>query len=498
MAGLSLSEQTLTNFAAEILPTELDYGSKIGKGQYGTVYVGKCRGIQVAIKKLNEQNLDAETIEDFRKEVNILRSIRHPNLLLFMGACTAGGQLAIVTEYLPGDNLQNILKNANINLSLMVRLKIAKEAALGINWLHQSKPCIIHRDIKPANLLIDKNNHVRVCDFGFAAVKDRNKKIENPDGAPGSPIWMGPEVLRGDAVDEKSDVYSFGIVLWEILTRKAPFSHHTQLKTFMKAIVEKHERPPIPEGTLPSFRELIERCWTHNPHDRPSFAEILPALDNVMIETAIADPAGRQLWKRKEFFGHTEVDWAQFVGAFYAAIGQPPPDLTKDQKSNKHYVYLQAILDEKVLDITKEKKTEFVSMENFGKFLGWFGPLNKDILNRLADLCARPWFYGKISSSETATILNGKQKKTFLIRLSENVDGCFTISKVDEKLEIHHQRVFYNLNTGQFVIRLGDKDTSFKSLNDIVAVSELKLKYPPAEKNRFQTEANIAPLYVGQ
>ncbi len=52
---------------------------------------------------------------------------------------------------------------------------------------------------------------MKVCDFGFAAVKERGKKLENPDGAPGSPIWMGPEVLRGDPVDEKSDVYSFGI-----------------------------------------------------------------------------------------------------------------------------------------------------------------------------------------------------------------------------------------------------------------------------------------------
>jgi serine/threonine protein kinase len=178
-----------------------------------------------------------------------------------MGACTQGG-LAIVTEYLPGDNLQNVLKNPKINLSLTKRLMMAKEAAQGINWLHCMKPSILHRgmssacirlvtpffffffqlserhllpsDIKPANLLVDKNYHIRVCDFGFAAVKvrafrslagshlvfdhavdhaaqEKGRKIENPDGAPGSPIWMGPEVLQGLPVDEKSDVYSFGI-----------------------------------------------------------------------------------------------------------------------------------------------------------------------------------------------------------------------------------------------------------------------------------------------
>jgi serine/threonine-protein kinase CTR1 len=74
--------------------------------------------------------------------------------LLFLGACTAGGNLAIITELLPGDDLQKILKNPKLNLSLQQRLNFAKEAAMGINWLHCMKPCIVHRDIKPANLLV--------------------------------------------------------------------------------------------------------------------------------------------------------------------------------------------------------------------------------------------------------------------------------------------------------------------------------------------------------
>jgi len=482
LSGLSLSETTLASIPSEILPAELEYGARLGKGQYGTVFLGKCRGVQVAIKKLNDQNLDDETIEDFRKEVNILRSIRHPNLLLFMGACTAGGQLAIVTEFVPGDNLQNILKNDKIALSMLVRLKIAKECAVGINWLHQSKPCIIHRDIKPANMLITKDNHVKVCDFGFAAVKERGKKLENPDGAPGSPIWMGPEVLRGDPVDEKSDVYSFGIVLWEILTRKAPFAHHTQLKSFMKAIVEKHERPPLPENTPPAFRELIERCWTANPVDRPSMAEILPAIDNVIIETCISDPAGRQLW-RKSFADKSEVEFGSFAEAFYKNIGLSLP---ADTKADRKYVYLQSLLDEKVTDITKAGKTEVVGIESFGKFLSWFGPLNKDILAKVENFCTKPWFYGRVSGAETQQILNGKPKYTFLIRMSESQEGCFTISKMEKDKTINHQRVLYNLKDGTFSVSIGGKVVTAKSITDIVSNSELKLKHAPAERNKFQ------------
>jgi serine/threonine protein kinase len=303
---------------------------------------------------------------------------------------------------------------------------------------------------------------------------------------------MGPEVLRGDPVDEKSDVYSFGIVLWEILTRKAPFSHHTQLKTFMKAIVEKCERPLIPPETLPSFRELIEKCWAHNPTDRPSFAEILPALDNVLTEIAVADPQGRALWK-KHFSGLAEMEWDKFVAAFYSFLGLGAPIAT-----DKKYIWLQSLCVAQVSDITKEKSTEVVTLENFGKFCSWFGPLNKEVLDRLSGLCAFPWFYGKMSSAEVSSLLTGKPKATFLVRLSESSEGCFTISKVEKTAEVNHQRVLYNLKDGTYTIAIAGKQMPFKSLPEIVAFKDLKLKIAPAEKNKFQMmlEGNKEPVYL--
>ena len=203
--------------------------------------------------------------------------------------------------------------------------------------------------------------HVRVCDFGFAAVKEKNKKIENPDGAPGSPIWMGPEVLQGLPTDEKSDVYAFGIVLWELLTRKPPLAHHHDINTFKKAIVEKGERPPIPEGTLPSLKELMENCWHANPAKRPSFAEILKALDNVIVEAVLPDPLAVKLWK-SNFLGEDLVEWGKFVPAFYKAIGAAPPTPAAilAPRDDRKLLCLYILLADTIPDLTKEAKSVIV------------------------------------------------------------------------------------------------------------------------------------------
>jgi len=221
-------------------------------------------------------------------------------------------------------------------------------------------------------------------------------------------------------------------------------------------------------------------------------ADILPLLDNVIVECCISDAAGRGFWKRA-FPDKTEADWSVFVDAFFKAIGQPLP---ADPKNDRKYVYLQALLDEKVLDVTKAGKSGVVGIEAFGKFLAWFGPLNKDILVRVSDLCSKPWFYGKISSSESQTILNGKDKYTFLIRMSESQEGCFTISKVEKDKTISNQRVLYNPKDDTFTIAVLGKTLVCKSLPEIVSNSELKLKHSPAEKNNFAMLFEHQPLYV--
>jgi serine/threonine protein kinase len=95
--------------------------------------------------------------------------LRHPNALLFMGACTKPGNMCVVTEFLAGD-VEGLLKRRDAELSVYTRMRMLKEMSQGMNWLHESKPQIIHRDLKPANLLVDANGTVKVrtrvnCNF---------------------------------------------------------------------------------------------------------------------------------------------------------------------------------------------------------------------------------------------------------------------------------------------------------------------------------------------
>jgi serine/threonine protein kinase len=92
----------------------------------------------VAIKRLFKQDLDPETLADFKKEVEIMARLRHPNTLLFMGACTTPGNMSVVTEFLSGD-VEHVLKKKDVDLSLYTRMRMLKELAQGMNWLHESK-----------------------------------------------------------------------------------------------------------------------------------------------------------------------------------------------------------------------------------------------------------------------------------------------------------------------------------------------------------------------
>eukprot|EP01114_Cavostelium_apophysatum_P012082 TRINITY_DN2680_c0_g1_i2.p1 TRINITY_DN2680_c0_g1~~TRINITY_DN2680_c0_g1_i2.p1 ORF type:complete len:334 (-),score=76.92 TRINITY_DN2680_c0_g1_i2:726-1727(-) len=284
----------------EIDPTEVEKAGVLGDGSFGTVYAGKCRQKDVAVKVLLKQDFDEKTLQAFRHEVDLMSKIFHPNINLFMGACTTPGKMMIVTELMRGD-LESILLEEQANLSLLTRMKLAKDAALGILWLHSSNPQIIHRDLKASNLLVDDNLTCKICDFGLSQLKPRGKNlIDGSEGAKGTPLWMAPEVMMGESFNEKADVYSFGLILWFLLVKKEPYEEYEDLDVFSRAVCLQHVRPKIPDNCDPGLRDLITRCWHPNPAVRPSFSEIVTKLDYIIVDLAIEDTLGRKFWK--EFF----------------------------------------------------------------------------------------------------------------------------------------------------------------------------------------------------
>jgi serine/threonine protein kinase len=161
----------------------------IDSGNFGSVYFGKVRELPAAIKVLKETKMTPESMETFIREVEIVkyapysslllfyhdliflsltRNNSHPNIVRYLGVCAEPGKFVIVMEYIPGGNLHQLLADKKRVISTFQLMKIAKEVALGMNWLHGAKPPIIHRDLKLNNVLLEADLTAKICDFGLS------------------------------------------------------------------------------------------------------------------------------------------------------------------------------------------------------------------------------------------------------------------------------------------------------------------------------------------
>ncbi|XP_052725192.1 LOW QUALITY PROTEIN: probable serine/threonine-protein kinase SIS8 [Vigna angularis] len=256
----------------EIHWEDLQLREEIGQGSYATVYHGIWNGSDVAVKVYFGNGYTEETLQDYRKEIDIMKRLRHPNVLLFMGAVYSQERLAIVTELLPRGSLFKNLHRNNQTLDIRRRLRVALDVARGMNYLHHRNPPIVHRDLKSSNLLVDKNWTVKVGDFGLSRLKDAT--LLNTKSGRGTPQWMAPEVLRNEPSNEKSDVFSFGVILWELMTQSIPWKNLNSLQV-VGVVGFMDRRLDLPEDLDPHFASIIDDCWQSDPERRPSFEELI-------------------------------------------------------------------------------------------------------------------------------------------------------------------------------------------------------------------------------
>ncbi|KAJ9180154.1 hypothetical protein P3X46_008433 [Hevea brasiliensis] len=259
----------------EIPWEDLVIGERIGLGSYGEVYHADWNGTEVAVKKFLDQDFSGAALAEFKREVRIMRRLRHPNVVLFMGAVTRPPNLSIITEFLPRGSLYRILHRPHCQIDEKRRIKMALDVARGMNCLHASIPTIVHRDLKSPNLLVDKNWNVKVCDFGLSRLK-HNTFLSSKSTA-GTPEWMAPEVLRNEPSNEKCDVYSFGVILWELATLRLPWSGMNPMQV-VGAVGFQNGRLEIPKDVDPLVARIITECWQTDPNLRPSFAQLAVAL----------------------------------------------------------------------------------------------------------------------------------------------------------------------------------------------------------------------------
>ncbi|KAJ8532761.1 hypothetical protein K7X08_015650 [Anisodus acutangulus] len=276
-----------------VIPWEdLVLKERIGAGSFGTVHHADWNGSDVAVKILTEQDFHPVRFNEFLQEVAIMKRLRHPNIVLFMGAVTQRPNLSIVTEYLSRGSLYRFLHKTGVSevLDERRRLSMAYDVAKGMNYLHKRNPPIVHRDLKSPNLLVDKKYTVKVCDFGLSRLK-ANTFLSSKSAA-GTPEWMAPEVLRDEPSNEKSDVYSFGVVLWELATLQQPWGNLNAAQV-VAAVGFKGKRLEIPHDLNPQVASIIESCWVKEPWKRPSFCAIMEMLRPLIKPPAIPPQPGR-------------------------------------------------------------------------------------------------------------------------------------------------------------------------------------------------------------
>ncbi|KAL2929880.1 Serine/threonine-protein kinase CTR1 [Bienertia sinuspersici] len=265
---------------------DLEELRELGSGTFGTVYHGKWRGTDVAIKRINDRCFAGKPSEqermrdDFWNEAIKLADLHHPNVVAFYGVVLdgPGGSVATVTEYMVNGSLRTALQKNERNLEKRKRLLIAMDVAFGMEYLHSKN--IVHFDLKSDNLLVNlRDPHRPICKVGDLGLSKVKCQTLISGGVRGTLPWMAPELLNGNSslVSEKVDVFSFGIVMWELLTGEEPYAD-LHYGAIIGGIVNNTLRPEVPENCDPGWRSLMERCWSAEPPERPNFTEIASEL----------------------------------------------------------------------------------------------------------------------------------------------------------------------------------------------------------------------------
>ncbi|GMH18986.1 hypothetical protein Nepgr_020827 [Nepenthes gracilis] len=278
--------------------SDLEELRELGSGTFGTVYHGKWRGTDVAIKRINDRCFSGKPSEqermrdDFWNEAIKLADLHHPNVVAFYGVVLdgPGGSVATVTEYMVNGSLRNALQKNERILEKRKRLLIAMDVAFGMEYLHSKN--IVHFDLKSDNLLVNlRDPHRPICKVGDLGLSKLKCQTLISGGVRGTLPWMAPELLNGSSslVSEKVDVFSFGIVMWELLTGEEPYAD-LHYGAIIGGIVSNTLRPPIPDVCDSDWRSLMERCWSAEPSERPSFTDIANELRAI---TAKLPPKGQ-------------------------------------------------------------------------------------------------------------------------------------------------------------------------------------------------------------
>lgn len=266
-----------------------------------------------------EDSTKAKALEEMMHEIDVLSKLRHPDLVLFLGACLDTSPCFFLTEFMEGGDLENYYRAKARKLGRPYKppwghlLKWASAVARGLCFMHNCRRPIIHRDLKPLNLLLTGNRDIKVADFGISklmAPKVWQQQARDTTPAPymsggvGTWRYMAPEVVRYEQYTDRVDIYSFALVLHFMTTGCQPFvdqfGHDPEL-VLRAYCAGKEPRPTLTSAVgTPELRKLMQDAWHAVPGQRLSAQECVQRLAAISATTEQQDDGGWGIlpWKR--------------------------------------------------------------------------------------------------------------------------------------------------------------------------------------------------------
>jgi len=237
-------------------------------------------GRAVVVKILTEQAArDPEAKARFLREAQVAGNLTHDNVISVYDFGEEQGQPYMVMEFLRGEDLRSLMKSGRTG-DLNFRLRIALQVARALEYIHANK--IVHRDIKPENIQVTGSGVVKLMDFGIA--KAENTQLTRPGFTLGTPFYMAPEQVRGQAVTNRADIYAFGVLLFELLSGVRAIEGDTVERIFYEILYKPLDLKPLETAGVPQpLPELVALCTAKDPAQRPqSFGDVCTTLERIL------------------------------------------------------------------------------------------------------------------------------------------------------------------------------------------------------------------------
>ncbi|XP_041666012.1 tyrosine-protein kinase JAK2a [Cheilinus undulatus] len=285
---------------AQFEERHLIFLKQLGKGNFGSVEMCRYDPLQdstgevVAVKKL--QHSTAEHLRDFEREIEILKSLHHENIVKYKGVCYSAGRrnLRLIMEYLPYGSLRDYLIKHKDRFDSKKLLHYAAQICKGMDYLALRR--YIHRDLATRNILVESETRVKIGDFGLTKVLPQDKEYYTVREPGESPIfWYAPESLTESKFSVASDVWSFGVVLYELFTfgdkncsppavfmDKMGNEKQGQMIVYhLIDLLKQGYRLPAPNSCPKEINKVMTGCWNSDPKLRPTFKSLIVSVETV-------------------------------------------------------------------------------------------------------------------------------------------------------------------------------------------------------------------------